>query len=175
MKTPTWNLNLLSGFPPPQFYSVYEKDTNCPLGLNCFKDFDEGLAYAKANNKPILLDFTGWACVNCRKMEETVWVENDIFTLINEEYVLISLYVDDRKELPEELQFDFIKDNGKLKKIETIGDKWATFQAINFKTASQPYYVLMSPDLEILHSAQQYTDRDTYYKWLKEGLSTFKK
>ena len=175
MKTPTWNLNLLSGFPPPQFYSVYDKDTNCPLGLNCFKDFDEGLAYGKANNKPILLDFTGWACVNCRKMEETVWVENDIFTLINEEYVLISLYVDDRKELPEELQFDFIKDNGKLKKIETIGDKWATFQAINFKTASQPYYVLMSPDLEILHSAQQYTDRDTYYKWLKEGLSTFKK
>ncbi|NVK52472.1 MAG: thioredoxin family protein [Flavobacteriaceae bacterium] len=175
MKNPTWNLNLLSGFPPPQFYSVYEKDTNCPLGLNCFKDFDEGLAYAKANNKPILLDFTGWACVNCRKMEETVWVENDIFTIINDDYVLISLYVDDRKELPKEDQFDFIKNNGKLKKIKTIGDKWATFQAINFKTASQPYYVLMSPDLEILHSAQQYTDRDTYYKWLKEGLQKFKK
>jgi thiol:disulfide interchange protein len=175
MKNPTWNLNLLSGFPPPQFYSIYEKDTDCPLGLNCFKDFDEGLAHAKATNKPILLDFTGWACVNCRKMEETVWVENDIFTIINEEYVLISLYVDDRKELPNELQFDFIKENGKLKKIETIGDKWATFQAINFKTASQPYYVLMSPDFEILHSAQQYTDRDTYYKWLKEGLEKFKK
>lgn len=175
MKTPTWNLNLLSGFPPPQFYSVYEKETDCPLGLNCFKDFDEGLAYAKANNKPILLDFTGWACVNCRKMEETVWVENDIFTIINEEYVLISLYVDDRKKLPKELQFDFIKSNGKLKKIETIGNKWATFQAINFKTASQPYYVLMSPDFEILHSAQQYTDRDTYFNWLKEGLEEFKK
>lgn len=174
MKNPTWNLNLLSGFPPPQFYSVYEKDTNCPLGLNCFKDFDDGLAYAKANNKPILLDFTGWACVNCRKMEETVWVENDIFTIINEDYVLISLYVDDRKELPTEDQFDFIKNNGKLKRIKTIGDKWATFQAINFKTASQPYYVLMSPGLEILHSAQQYTDRDTYYKWLKEGLKKFK-
>lgn len=175
MKNPTWNLSLLSGFPPPQFYSIYEKETDCPLGLNCFKDFDEGLQYAKANNKPILLDFTGWACVNCRKMEENVWVENDIFTLINEDFVLISLYVDDRKELSENEQFNFIKKNGNLKKIETIGDKWATFQAINFKTASQPYYVLMSPDLEVLHSAQQYTDRDTYHKWLKEGLEKFKK
>ena len=174
MKSPTWNLSLLSGFPPPQFYSVYEKDTDCPLGLNCFKDFDEGLQYATKNNKPILLDFTGWACVNCRKMEENVWVENDIFTLINEDYVLISLYVDDRKELPENAQFNFIKKNGRLKTIQTIGDKWATFQAINFKTASQPYYVLMSPDLEILHAAQQYTDRDTYYNWLKEGLEKFK-
>ena len=175
MKNPTWNLSLLSGFPPPQFYSIYEKDTDCPLALDCFKDFDEGLKYAKENNKPILLDFTGWACVNCRKMEETVWVENNIFTLINEEYVLISLYVDDRKELPEELQFDFIRNNGKLKKIKTVGDKWATFQAINFKTASQPYYVLLSPDLEILNSAQQYTDKDTYFNWLKEGLTEFKK
>jgi len=147
MKNPTWNLSLLSGFPPPQFYSIYEKDTDCPLGLNCFKDFDEGLQYAKENNKPILLDFTGWACVNCRKMEENVWVENDIFKLINEDYVLISLYVDDRKELPEDAQFNFIKKNGNLKKIQTIGDKWATFQSINFKTASQPYYVLMRPDL----------------------------
>jgi len=175
MKNPTWNLSLLSGFPPPQFYSIYEKDTDCPLGLNCFKDFDEGLQYATENNKPILLDFTGWACVNCRKMEENVWVENDIFRLINEDYVLISLYVDDKKELPENDQFNFIKKNGRLKKIQTVGDKWATFQVINFKTASQPYYVLMSPDLEILHIAQQYTDRDTYYNWLKEGLEKFKK
>jgi thiol:disulfide interchange protein len=175
MKNPTWDLRLLSGFPPPQFYSIYEKDTDCPLGLNCFKDFDEGLQYAKENNKPILLDFTGWACVNCRKMEENVWVENNIFTIINKDYVLISLYVDDRKELPESAQFNFIKKNGNLKKIETVGDKWATFQAINFKSASQPYYVLMSPNLEILHAAQQYTDRDTYYNWLKEGLKKFKK
>ncbi len=175
MKNPTWDLRLLSGFPPPQFYSIYETDTDCPLGLNCFKDFDEGLQFATKNNKPILLDFTGWACVNCRKMEENVWVENDIFTIINEDYVLISLYVDDRKELPEDAQFNFIKKNGNLKKIQTIGDKWATFQAINFKSASQPYYVLMSPDLEILHAAQQYTDRDTYYNWLKEGLEKFTK
>ena len=174
MKNPTWNLSLLSGFPPPQFYSIYEKDTDCPLGLNCFKDFDEGLQYATKNNKPILLDFTGWACVNCRKMEENVWVENNIYNLINDDYVLISLYVDDKKELPEKDQFNFIKKNGRLKKIQTIGDKWATFQVINFKTASQPYYVLMSPNLEILHTAQQYTDKDTYHNWLKEGLEKFK-
>lgn len=174
-KNPAWELNALSGFPPPQFYSVYEQESDCPLGLNCFKDFEEGLQYAKANNKPILLDFTGWACVNCRKMEENVWSQNEVYTIIKEDYVLISLYVDDRKELSSALQFSYLKANGKVKKIKTIGDKWATFQAVNFKTASQPYYVLMSPDLEILHTPQQYTDKDTYYNWLKEGLATFKK
>jgi len=175
LKTPTWELSALSGFPPPQFYSVYEQESDCPLGLNCFKDFEDGLKHAQETNKPILLDFTGWACVNCRKMEETVWVENEIYTIIKEDYVLISLYVDDRKELPKALQFDYLKSNGKVKKIKTVGDKWATFQAVNFKTASQPYYVLMSPELEILHEPQQYTDKDTYYKWLKEGLKKFKK
>ena len=176
MKNPTWNLNQLSGFPPPQFYSIYEQENNCPLGLNCFKDFDEGLAYAKENNKPILLDFTGWACVNCRKMEENVWSEPDIYQTLKNDYVLISLYVDDNeKELPKDQQFDFLRSNGKIKKIETVGDKWATFQVINFKNASQPYYILLSPDLEVLHRPEKYTDRDTYSNWLKEGLETFKK
>ena len=175
LKTPTWNQNLLSGFPPPQFYSIYEQDSDCPLGLDCYKDFDEGLAAAKAANKPILLDFTGWACVNCRKMEENVWSENDIYSLLKEEYVLISLYVDDyEKKLPKEQQFDFIRPNGNVKKIKTVGDKWATFQTVNFKTASQPYYILMNTDLEILNVPQQYTDRDTYYNWLKESLEKHK-
>ena len=174
MKNPTWNLSLLSGFPPPQFYSIYEQESNCPLGLDCYKDFDEGLVKAKAVNKPILLDFTGWACVNCRKMEENVWSELDIFRLLKNDYILISLYVDDNeKELPENQQFNFLKENGKLKQIKTVGDKWSTFQVINFKNASQPYYVLLSPDLEVLNSAQQYTDRDTYYAWLKDGLINF--
>ncbi|ARV06607.1 hypothetical protein BTO04_07790 [Polaribacter sp. SA4-10] len=176
MKNPTWNQNLLSGFPPPQFYSIYEQASDCPLGLNCYKDFDEGLAAAKEANKPILLDFTGWACVNCRKMEENVWSEPAIYNLLKNEYILISLYVDDNeKELPKEQQFNYLKANGKIKKINTVGDKWATFQAINFKTASQPYYVLMNADLEILNVPQQYTDRDTYYNWLKESLLLFKK
>ena len=174
LKNPTWNQNLLSGFPPPQFYSIYDQESDCPLGLNCYKDFEEGLAAAKTANKPILLDFTGWACVNCRKMEENVWSEPDIYQILKEEYILISLYVDDNeKELPKEQQFDYLRPNGNIKKIKTVGDKWATFQTVNFKTASQPYYVLMSPDLEILNSPLQYTDRDTYYAWLKESLSTF--
>ncbi|MDD7915781.1 protein-disulfide reductase DsbD family protein [Polaribacter ponticola] len=175
LKEPTWNLSLLSGFPPPQFYSIYEQENDCPLGLDCYKDFDEGLAAAKEANKPILLDFTGWACVNCRKMEENVWSEPDIYQTLKDNYILISLYVDDNeKELPKDQQFDFLKKNGKIKQIKTIGDKWSTFQVINFKNASQPYYILMSPDLEILNNTQQYTDRDTYYKWLQEGLQTFK-
>ena len=174
LKNPTWNLSLLSGFPPPQFYSLYEQESDCPLGLDCYKDFDEGLAKAKKVNKPILLDFTGWACVNCRKMEENVWSEPDIYQLLKDDYILISLYVDDNKKLlPTDQQFDFLKQNGNLKKIRSVGDKWSTFQVINFKNASQPYYVLLSPDLEVLNSAQQYTDRDTYYEWLKDGLESF--
>ncbi|MDG1396941.1 MAG: cytochrome c biogenesis protein CcdA [Polaribacter sp.] len=174
LKNPTWNLSLLSGFPPPQFYSIYEQETDCPLGLNCYKDFDEGLAAAKVLNKPILLDFTGWACVNCRKMEENVWSEPDIYQILKDDYILISLYVDDNeKELPKNQQFDFLKANGKIKNIRTVGDKWSTFQVINFKNASQPYYVLLSPSLEILNKAEQYTDRNTYYNWLKEGLKKF--
>ena len=175
-KNPAWNLNALSGFPPPQFYSVYEQASDCPLGLNCYKDFDEGVLVAKAANKPILLDFTGWACVNCRKMEENVWSDPEIYTLLKEEYILISLYVDDNeKQLPKEAQFDFIKPNGQIKKIKTYGDKWSTFQVINFKNASQPYYVLMNADLAILNSPQQYTDIKTYKNWLKKGIENFKK
>lgn len=168
------NLKLLSGFPPPEFYSVFEQESDCPLGIDCFKDFDEGLAFAKENNKPILLDFTGWACVNCRKMEENVWSEPDIFPILKEDYVLISLYVDDRKELPEDQQFDFQYDSGRVKRIENIAQKWGTFQDINFNAVSQPFYVLLSPELEVLNSSIQNSDADTYRLWLLEGLQNFK-
>ena len=167
------SLKLLSGFPPPDFYSIVETESDCPLGLDCYKDFDEGLTYAKSVNKPILLDFTGWACVNCRKMEENVWSNPKIYSLLKENYVLISLYIDDRKELPKEKQFDFQYDNGRIKTIKTVGQKWGTFQTINFNAASQPYYVLLSPDLEVLHYVTQYTDIDTYEPWLKSGLETY--
>ncbi len=173
---PIWNQNLLSGFAPPQFYSIYElQDNKCPLALNCFKDFDEGMAYAKSVNKPVLLDFTGWACVNCRKMEENVWSENNIYNTLKDDYVLISLYVDDNENpLPPEEQFDFVKPNGKIKRIRTYGEKWATLQSVNFKNASQPYYVQLSPNMEVLNSPQQYTDKLSYYNWLKDGLKNFK-
>jgi thiol:disulfide interchange protein DsbD len=165
------NLKLLSGFPPPDFYSVFEPESDCPLGIDCFKDFEAGLAHARQVNKPILLDFTGWACVNCRKMEENVWSEPDIYSILNEDYVLISLYVDDRKKLPENDQFSFKYPSGNVKDIETIGDKWGTFQTLNFGAVSQPYYVLLSPELELLHSAIQNADRQEYKDWLVTGLN----
>ncbi len=175
-KKPMWSQSLLSGFAPPQFYSIYDLDNNkCPLALNCFKDFDEGMAYAKEVGKPVLVDFTGWACVNCRKMEENVWSESRIYNILKDDYVLISLYVDDNENvLPADEQFDFVKPSGKIKKIRTYGEKWATLQSVNFKNASQPYYVQLSPDLQVLNTPQQYTDKLTYYNWLKEGVKRYK-
>ena len=167
------SLKVLSGFPPPDFYTVSQTETNCPLGLDCYKDFEEGLAVAQKEGKPILLDFTGWGCVNCRRMEENVWSDPKVYPLIKENYVLISLYVDDRKELPESKQFDFQYESGRIKTINTVGKKWGTFQTINFNAASQPYYVLLSPDMEILSPAVQYVDTDTYEEWLKSGLKYY--
>ena len=163
--------SLLSGFSPPSFYSIYPKSNDCPLGFNCFKDFDSGLDYAISQNKPILLDFTGWACANCRRIEENVWTDPEIFKIIDEDFVLISLYVDDRKVLPEKDQITLKYKSGKLKEIKTVGDKSATFQAINFNNASQPYYVLINNDLRILNSPIQYTSKENYLAWLKEGLN----
>ena len=166
-------LKLLSGFPPPHFYSVFEKESDCPLNLNCFKDFERGLAYAKENDMPVILDFTGWACVNCRKMEENVWSDNAVYNELKK-YVLISLYVDDKRALPADEQFEFKKPNGQIKNIKTIGAKWATFQTVNFEYASQPFYVLLSPDLRMLNYPEKYTDKATYLSWLKKGLENFK-
>ena len=169
------NLKLLSGFPPPMFYSLYEKSSECPLDLNCYKDFEEGVVAAKAQNKPILLDFTGWACVNCRKMEEQVWSTSEVYDILSEDYVIISLYVDDKKELPEAAQFQYLRANGTVKSIKTIGDKWGTLQTINFQNNSQPYYVLLNHDLELLNVTNAYQpDADAYFEWLKVGLDNFK-
>ncbi len=176
MRKPIWNQNALSGFAPPQFYSIYEQDNNCPLALDCFKDFDEGMEYAKSVGKPVLLDFTGWACVNCRKMEENVWSDSNIYSTLKQDYVLISLYVDDNERaLPADQQFDYVKPSGKIKKITTYGEKWATMQTVNFKNASQPYYVLIDSDLKVLNKPEQYTDVTSYYVWLKDGLKEFNK
>lgn len=169
------NLKLLSGFPPPLFYSIYEKETHGPLGLNAYTDFEKGLNAAKKSDKPIIIDFTGWACVNCRKMEEQVWSHPEVKKILKEKYVLISLYVDDREELSEKQQFKYIKEDGRVKNIRTIGDKWATFQTINFKNNSQPFYVLLDSDLNLLNITTAYTpDAEEYLDWLKKGLTNFK-
>ena len=167
-------MKILSGLLPPKFYSINSDENDCPLNLNCYKEFDEGRKISEDENKPILLDFTGWACVNCRKIEQNVWSIKKIYDLISNEFILISLYVDDRKRLLDEEQFVYKFKNGKIKNIKTIGDKWSTFQAINFSSASQPYYILLYPDGKIINSPIQYTDSETYYNWLKEGLDKFK-
>jgi thiol:disulfide interchange protein DsbD len=107
-------------------------------------------------------------------MEENVWSETDIYPILKNDYVLISLYVDDRKELPLEAQFEFQYQSGRIKTIETVGQKWGTFQTLNFNAASQPYYVLLSPDMVVLNSSIQYTDRDTYFNWLNTGLQNYR-
>ena len=169
------NLKLLSGFPPPLPYSLYAKESKCPLGLNCYKDLSEGIAAAKEQEKPIMLDFTGWACVNCRKMEEQVWSKDKVYGMLNEEFVIISLYVDDKRDLPANEQFKYLKANGSIKNIRTIGDKWATLQTLNFQNNSQPYYVLLNHDMELLNYPAAYVpDDDEYYDWLNVGLENFK-
>lgn len=167
-------LRALSGFAPPTFYSVFQTDSDCPLGLDCYKDFESGKAAANAQQKPILLDFTGWACVNCRKVEENIWTKPEIFELLSNEVVLISLYVDDRKPLTEEDQQMITYADGSSRTLKTVGQKWSAFQALNFKSVSQPYYVLMLPDGTLLNPPIQYTDANTYLAWLKEGITASK-
>ena len=167
-------LRALSGFPPPTFYSVYQTESDCPLGLDCYKDFESGRAAAIAQQKPILLDFTGWACVNCRKVEENIWTQPEVFELLRDEVVLISLYVDDRTPLAEADQQTVTYADGSNRTLKTVGQKWSTFQALNFKSVSQPYYVLMLPDGTLLNPPVQYTDKTTYLALLKEGIAASK-
>ena len=172
------NLKLLSGFPPPVFYSIYnDSEKNSHDGEYVFTNFEDGLKASKALRKPMLIDFTGWACVNCRKMEEQVWVDPSVNKIIKEDVILISLYVDDREELPKEQQFVYSYPNSnKTKRIKTVGDKWAAFQTINFLNNSQPYYVLMDGDYNLLQKPIGYTpDASTYANWLNTGLANYNK
>ena len=168
-------LTLLSGLAPPVGYSFLYPD-DCPNNLNCFKDLKTGITYAKKVNKPILLDFTGYACVNCRKMEEHVWPTKTIDNLLRNDYVLISLYVDDKKELPLDQQIEVNRTNGGTRKLENYGHKWANFQTQFFQTNSQPYYVLLSSDAtQILSNAVGYTpSEEDYEQFLRCGLDVFK-
>ena len=168
------NMSLLSGLLPPEFYSIYNDSNDCPLGLDCIKDFDKGLDLAKLNNKPILLDFTGWACANCRRVEENTWSVPKVYDLINNEFILISLYVDDRSALSRDEIIVLRDKNGNEKILNKVGEKWSAFQTVNFKNNSQPYYVLLSPNLDLLNKPLQYTDTDTYFSWLNEGLKNYK-
>ncbi len=192
-------LKLISGFPPPMFYSEAPTGfgggggsaahagpsdnsgipdgadpAHCPHGLNCFHDYEKGLAYAKQVDKPILLDFTGWACVNCRKMEEQVWSDPRVLKLLNDEVVLISLYVDEKTELPEDEKY-VSEETGK--KVKTVGNKWADFQIKHFKSNAQPQYVIINhEEIKALNGTTAYDpDIPLYVNWLEEGIETFEK
>ncbi|WP_136468629.1 protein-disulfide reductase DsbD family protein [Flagellimonas onchidii] len=169
------SLTLLSGLAPPVGYSFF-LPKECPNNLDCFKDLKTGLEYAQKVNKPIMIDFTGYGCVNCRKMEEHVWPLEKIDGYLRNDYVLISLYVDDKKELPESEQVYVKRINGGTRKLETYAHKWAHFQTEFFQNNSQPYYVLLSPDGKtILNNPVGYTpDENEYAQFLQCGLDIFK-
>lgn len=163
-------LTLLSGIAPPWNYSVYSGRDQ-----HLINNYEKALQLAKEQHKPVLIDFTGWACTNCRNMEEHVWPQPGVQELITNDYVLVSLYVDDRKLLPDDQQFEFTTGDGSKKPIRTIGDKFATMQSENFHSASQPFYVLVSPDEKLLTRPVAYTpDPQAYAQWLQCGLDAFK-
>ena len=160
---------LLSGLAPSVCYS-YIKPCDCPATLDeCFHDYYEGLAHAKKVGKPLLVDFTGYGCVNCRKMEDNVWTVKEVNDIIRNEYVLVSLYVDDRAKLEKTLV------TPTNKKIRNVGNKWAEFQNVNFAIQSQPLYVLINTKEEVLNTPAAYTPNvDTYKDFLNCGLQQFK-
>ncbi len=167
-------LKLISGFPPPEFYKEWtnglEKD--CPHDINCFHDYDEGMRYAKAQGKPVMIDFTGWSCVNCRKMEDKVWSDPKVLKRLLNDYVLISLYVDDKMTLPADKQ-TISKKTGR--QIVTTGNKWSDFQASVFSTNTQPYYVLIDNNERILaEPIGGITGIQEYVAFLDEGLCRYK-
>ena len=186
-------LNLISAFPPPQHYSEspygvgFTNNSNpsshvdipdgahlmAPHNILAFNDYDKGLAYAKKVGKPVMLDFTGHACVNCRKMEQNVWIKPKVLDILKNDVVLISLYVDDKRKLaPGDVVDSKLKPG---KKLKYIGQKWSELQTIKYETNSQPFYVLMDLNEENLIDPVGYTpDVDAYFNWLKEGLSKFK-
>lgn len=184
-------LKLINAFPPPMEYSespygVGPSSSNSstvllpdgaklgPHQIVVFDDFDKGMAYAKTINKPVMLDFTGYACVNCRKMENNVWSDNRILSILKNEVVLISLYVDDKRDLPANEQF-ISKTTGST--IETVGDKWTDFMISKYKTNTQPLYVLTDLDGNILNQIKptiSYVGVDEYESWLKMGIAKFK-
>ena len=187
-------LKIINAFPPPMQYSEspfgvghfqsqdivkkehIESDQHIgPQGILVFHDYDKGLAHAKKANKPIIIDFTGWACVNCRKMEEQVWSNNNIKEILSNEVVLISLYVDERIDLPKEEQYETTL-AGKIKKVKTTGDKWMVLQANTYGTNSQPYYVFLDHyEKQLVEPAnyQDYGNVELFADWLNRGLKEF--
>ncbi len=182
-------LKLISGFPPPATYSeapngfmgqtssasTVEVPDGAHLGVHdiiAFDDYQAGMEYAAAVNKPVLIDFTGWACVNCRKMEERVWGEPEVLNLLKDKIVLISLYVDEREKLPKDEQYTSPTTG---KRIRTVGNKWSDFQIEKYQVNAQPFYALVDPQGKDLVPPVGYTpDVPTYRQWLEKGINEYK-
>ncbi len=172
------NLSFLSGFPPPMNYSLYARQNATDKAVEpvVVNDYRLAVQLAKVAHKPLLIDFTGWACVNCRKMEENVWSEPEVADFINNHFILVSLYVDDKEKLSPEERFIYQDGKGGEKDIMTKGDKWATFQAENFGQVTQPLYVVLSSDEKLLNHPAGYTpDAKTYKSWLECGWEAYQK
>ncbi|APG61012.1 protein-disulfide reductase DsbD family protein [Christiangramia salexigens] len=184
-------LKIISGFPPPLQYSespygvggsgvngISSKSNGLPEGAKLgphdivsFMDYEKGLAYAKQKDLPLLIDFTGHACVNCRKMEERVWSDPQVLDLLKNKVVLVSLYVDDQRELAESEKY-VSEVTGK--EIETIGNKWSDFQISKYQANAQPYYVMLNGKEEMLTKPESYEpDAEVFYSWLKKGVENY--
>ena len=184
-------LKLISGFPPPMSYSespsgigTYSNTNQTnnthagPQGLPVFHDLEQGLAYAKSVNKPSFLDFTGHACINCRKMEEKVWGEEGVLNILRDSVVIISLYVDDKRLLPDNQHSEEEIAPGKIINVTTIGDKWSAYQAKKYKSLSQPYYRMLDKNGDDLSNGSadyfNHGNKQDFLKWLRTGLEQYK-
>jgi thiol:disulfide interchange protein DsbD len=160
-------LKAVSAFAPPmktQDFNLVEAKEVKPM----FTDYEEGMAYAAAHGKPVMIDFTGYGCVNCRKMEAAVFTDATVSDIMTNDYVLIQLYVDDKTALPSPIEVD---DNGEKRKLRTVGDKWSYLQSTKFGATAQPFYVLLDGAGNPLAKSYSYDeDVDKFLDWLREGL-----
>lgn len=163
-------LKAVSAFAPPMYtqdLNLYKNEVHAQ-----FDDYDLGMEYARRVGKPVMLDFTGYGCVNCRKMELAVWTDNTVADLMNNEYVLITLYVDNKTKLPEPIT---VQENGKERKLRTLGDKWSYLQRVKFGANAQPFYVLIDNDGNPLNKSYAYDENvDKYVEFLQTGLNNYK-
>jgi thiol:disulfide interchange protein DsbD len=178
------DISLVSGFPPPKFYSFFHKEEKLKKGstarvhnlkgINVYLYLEDAIAEGKKQNKPVMIDFTGWACVNCRKMEENVWTKSSVNKLLSDQYIIASLYVDEQIELPKNEQFasPFLD----KKFATTVGDKWFDLSLRHFKSATQPFYALIDPvNNRILNTPRGFTPSESeYIKFLECGLTNYK-
>ena len=165
-------LKAVSAFAPPMYtqdFNLYDNSVEAK-----YTDYELGMAAAQREGKPVMVDFTGYGCVNCRKMEAAVWTDDKVRDILNDDYVLISLYVDDKTPLPEAITVT--EANGQTRKLRTIGDKWSYLQRTKIGANTQPYYVLLDPETgRPLNGLRSYDeDVDAYVKFLQDGLKNFR-